>query len=427
MLFGVSKEIITPPFKMQVACTGEYEKNFDSVHDDLFVRCLVLKNGDATTVLLAYDLLFHDRSLNCALEEHAFKVYGVKKDAVVVACTHAHTAPAVKGYNPGHHDDRYEELIIEKGKLAIDNAMNSLAEGYLEYGSSNIGLNVSRRGIVNGVYLNAPNFNYEHDQELFVLAVKNLNNEVKSVLINYACHPVFYPAFTTISGEFPAKVCSLTDEKYGAVSLYFQSAGGDVRPYPTVDKREDGTFGFKKLGFDGISEFASDLFSEVEKLLSTNLNRVNPKIEGEAFTVNLEMQPAGLEYFEKQWDIQKSSPGNAYYENSNRIAHGGYEKLPTAMPLHLQLIRLSDRLCIATVGGEPCYTIKTTVKEALKGLDVCFIGYTDACAYLPGDKILKEGGYEAECHLEYGHIGPFKFGIDDKLKTAFKKSLEKLN
>jgi hypothetical protein len=58
MLFGVSKEIITPPFKMQIACTGEYLKNFESVHDDVYVRCLVLKNSNIPKLLKLSTLPF---------------------------------------------------------------------------------------------------------------------------------------------------------------------------------------------------------------------------------------------------------------------------------------------------------------------------------------------------------------------------------
>ena len=276
MFFGVAKEIITPPFKMQIACTGEYLKDYETIHDDVYVRCLVLKDDSSTSILISYDLLFHDRSLNEQLCGYANSVYGVKKDAVLVACTHAHTAPAVKGYNPGHHDDRYEEYIVEKGKLCIDKAMASLFEGYIEYGSMDINLNISRRGKVNGVYTNAPNFNYVHDQELFLLCIKNLVGEIKAITLSYACHPVFYPAFSSVSGEFPAKLCSLLDEKYNIISLYFQSAGGDVRPLATLDKGENGVYKWKKGSLkakkgDSIfvpAGFEIDLLGEAEVLYS---------------------------------------------------------------------------------------------------------------------------------------------------------------
>ena len=78
-------------------------------------------------------------------------------------------------------------------------------------------------------------------------------------------------------------------------------------------------------------------------------------------------------------------------------------------------------------GGEPCYGIKKLAREAFKGHNICFIGYTDACAYLPDDKVLEEGGYEAECHLEYGHKGPFKKSINKLLTDGFLKSLEQIS
>ena len=78
------------------------------------------------------------------------------------------------------------------------------------------------------------------------------------------------------------------------------------------------------------------------------------------------------------------------------------------------------------MGGEPCYGVKQAVKAAFAGKRVCFIGYTDSCAYIVDDKILSEGGYEPQCHLEYGNIGPFKPGLDKLYFEAFGNSYARM-
>jgi hypothetical protein len=118
-------------------------------------------------------------------------------------------------------------------------------------------------------------------------------------------------------------------------------------------------------------------------------------------------------------------PGNANCTHVVNIINGGYDKLPDSLFVHCQLIRLSEELFIATVGGEPCYGIKRLVSGVLSSFKTVFIGYTDSCAYVVDDKILSEGGYEATCHLEYGLKGPFKCGIDSAFKKGFEKSLLK--
>ncbi|MBO4392958.1 MAG: hypothetical protein J5800_01330, partial [Spirochaetales bacterium] len=64
MRFGVAKEMITPDFPMYMIGYAEYyKKSYHSVHDDLYVRCLLLDDGKRKAIMLAYDLLFHDHSL----------------------------------------------------------------------------------------------------------------------------------------------------------------------------------------------------------------------------------------------------------------------------------------------------------------------------------------------------------------------------
>lgn len=57
---------------------------------------------------------------------------------------------------------------------------------------------------------------------------------------------------------------------------------------------------------------------------------------------------------------------------------------------------------------------------------LCFIGYTDACAYVVSDGMLDEGGYEPNAFLEYCLIGPFEKGLDEKYRNSFQDSLNRL-
>lgn len=430
MKFGVAKEIITPYIKTKVACCGKFDVNFENIHDDVYARCIIFDDGKNKVITMVYDLLFHDRSLNVALKEYAFEKYGIVKDAVCISYTHAHTAPASKGYNPEHHNNEYEEFLIERGKSCIDKAINSMFEGTIEYGSADIDLNISRRGInKDGKYDNIPNFDYEHDTELFVLCIKDTNKNVKSVLVNYAAHPVFYPSQLTISSEYPGRLCNhLENNYYGSIALFTQSAGGDVRPSTTVTQREDGSFGWKPQSFDGIDAYAQSLCKKVLEILNgENLKSEELSLNAKEFSVTLAIDGKPIEVFQKEWAYFESRPDSPNRKNADLIVHGGYENLPDSMKLFCQTIRITDNLYIATTGGEPCYGIKQLASEVFKGHNICFIGYTDACAYLPDDKVLEEGGYEAECHLEYGHKGPFKKGINKLLTDGFLKSLEQIS
>jgi neutral ceramidase len=80
------------------------------------------------------------------------------------------------------------------------------------------------------------------------------------------------------------------------------------------------------------------------------------------------------------------------------------------------------------LGGEVTYEVKQVVEAALAPRHVVFVGYTDDCAYIPGDRIIAEGGYEAEGSLvEYCLKGAIKAGVNGKVTKAFQEAAAELS
>ena len=57
MRFGSAKDLITPPFRMKLACSGDFDSDFSYIHDDIFVRCLVMDDGKSKCALFSFDIL----------------------------------------------------------------------------------------------------------------------------------------------------------------------------------------------------------------------------------------------------------------------------------------------------------------------------------------------------------------------------------
>ena len=435
MRFGTGKDIITPVAPMNIACCGVFDRHFSKIHDDVYVRCLVLDDGCSKAVLMSFDLLFHDRLLNDAIAAYANEKYGIDPAAVVISYSHAHTAPAARGYNRDHHNDAYEELLLQRAKACLDRALCSMEEGRLEYSRFDADFNISRRGNRNGVFGNIPDFNYPRDREFWVLCLRDTDGNIGSIVTNYACHPVFYPTKEGISAEFPGRLCQLLDAKYyGCTSLFFQSTAGDVRPRTTVDmeKIEAGITGWpwrQDLGFSDVNALAQAMCDAVSALIACgDLKKADLDIAADAFAIDLPMEGRPLEHFVDKMRQLEKEPDNPNRVNAYYIAQGGYDSLTDSLPLHCQTVRLTDKLYLATVGGEPCFGVKNAAKKAFpEGADVCFIGYTDACAYIVDDRVLAEGGYEPTCHLEYCLKGPFKPGLDARYEEGFAASLNRIN
>jgi len=429
MLFGTAKELITPHKPIPLACVGGAADPFHRVHDDVYVRTLVLEEGGNKVAFMSFDLLFHDRSLNDPLEAYAQSTYGIRPGGLIITHTHAHTAPATNGYN-WYTDPNYEVFLLERAKVCLDRAMASLIPGTLECGCFEADYNISRRGKVNGVYTIAPNFDYVHDREFMLLCVRDQAGTLRSVMMNYPCHPVFYPTRDELSGEFPARVCHYIDAHYyGCMSLYTQSSAGDVRPRPTAQPTEDGSYAFGPMDFAAVDAFAADMSRGVTAFID---GQGCHKIEMSAlpgccaFTIDLPMDPAPFSYFEEMAKVFENAEPGIFKNNTQYIINGGYEEMPHSLTLHCQIIRLSEDYYIATVGGEPCYGVKQAIVAAFGGKQVMFIGYTDACAYLVDDVLLEEGGYEPEAYLEYRLIGPLKKGVTALYTQGFAEARKKL-
>ena len=426
MRFGTGKDIITPAAPTYLACSGVFDKPFTWVHDDVYVRCLVLDDGQKKAVFMAFDLLFHERLLNDRIAAYASKTYGIDSAAVVVSYSHAHTAPAAKGYNLGHHDDIYEEMLLNRAITCLDRAMCSMVEGSLEYATFDADFNVSRRGIKDGVFRICPSLTYPKDREFWVFCLKDLEGNLRSIVTNYACHPVFYPTKDGISAEFPGRLCQLLDAKfYGCTSLFFQSAAGDVRPRGTLDEekmefRNDTDFG-------DVEAMAQGMFQAVCQLIDGGkFQKAELALAADAFMVELPIDGNPPSYFEEKMRAMENDRDNPDRVSAFYIAQGGYDTLADSLHLHCQTLRLTEDLYVTTVGGEPCFGVKNAIKKAFGDKQVCFIGYTDSCAYIVSDRMIAEGGYEPNAYLEYCLKGPFKPGVDKLYADGFTKSLKRL-
>ena len=174
-----------------------------------------------------------------------------------------------------------------------------------------------------------------------------------------------------------------------------------------------------------MEKFGKDLSLLVQSVLeSGKMKRGEPVFSAVQFAIPLEMYGRSLEDFQKLWERWKDDYYGPNRTNAYLISHGGYDSLSDVLTLTCQIIRVDERLFIATMGGEPCYNVKKIVQQVFEGKELCFVGYTDACAYIVDDVMIEEGGYEPTSSLEYGLKGNFKPGISQRIREGFEAALK---
>lgn len=99
MKFAVAKDLITPDIAMPMSGYDSFHgSEFLGIHDDLFVKTLLLDDGNERLLFISLDLLFHDYELTDNVKQFAFEKHGISRDCLFLSYTHTHGGPVIRGY-----------------------------------------------------------------------------------------------------------------------------------------------------------------------------------------------------------------------------------------------------------------------------------------------------------------------------------------
>ncbi len=450
LTFGAAKDVVTPPMRTTMLGFGTVFGNpYKQIHDDLYVRTLVLiQNGvpeeqkaGKTLVFMSFDLLFHDGSLSDAVADYAQARYGPPRGALHVHYTHTHYGAVGKGYDFNFYDPEYEAFLLQRAKDCLDRAYCNLCEGSVSTARVEGSWNISRRLPVEGDTLFVPNPDGDRDPYLYLLRLCDAEGHVRALLTSFSCHPSNLNAYRTVSAEYPGRLCALLEAQlYGCTALFFQGAGGDAKLRIGAK-----TSRFTGVSFEEIDEAASAMALRVrETLLRGAWRTLTPDLAGTRFTVPLPLAVEPLSYFQdavkeyaagregrfdKSMVDPKSYSGSLMMWACAQYIVDHYDELPDYLPLAGGVARIARDLHVFTMGGEPSVDVRRVLERLLPPEELLFFGYADAIAYIPTDKMLKEGGYEAggRAIVEYRLKGACAPGIDALFLEYYGRALRALD
>jgi len=422
MKFGVARDLITPSVKVFMGGYGSrYNKPPAGIHDDLYVKALLLDDGQRKVLLMTFDTLFHDYSFRERLAEYAQRRHGIAPECLVVSYTHTHAGPVGATYDIGQVSAEYEEFLWERSKACVDRVMTNVFEGAIAYGAVEGDWSMSRRAVVNGKRFNAPAPEEPTDRLLPFLRVTDAAGACRAILLNYACHPVTTGDRLFFSAEYPGRLCQLLEARnYGATALFFQGGGGTSRPRVAAATATS----WKNCTFDEVDGMASDMAGTVQQAMDSN--KTTPlalSLAAAQFPLDLDVDVKPREWFEEQLKRE------TFEQTRLRLRYilDQYDLLGDKVRLRGGVIRLSEDVYVAWLTGEVCLEVKQEIEKVFAGRKLVFIGYGDDIAYVPEDKLLDEGGYEpAGAVVEFRLKGPFKKGINAKLRQAYGGALRAL-
>jgi hypothetical protein len=251
---GAARSCITPALGTRM--NGGLGPNIARrVHDDLWVRALVLDDGATRLAIAVADTCLLDRPVFDEAKRLLVDDPGLTAENILLACTHTHSAGAGCGVHLTEADEPYRRSLPGRIADAVRGAVHHLAPARLGWGSGRVPQHVFCRRLrvkPGVVYTNQLGFTNElakmnwdspHpaddeptgpvDPEVFVVSVRHADGRPLALLANYSLHYV---------GDVPAG--DVSADYFGMFADRIQELlGADRQDPPFVAMMSNGTSG----------------------------------------------------------------------------------------------------------------------------------------------------------------------------------------
>jgi neutral ceramidase len=236
LLAGAAKVEITP--QDLTGLTNLWRRPFEGVHDHIYVRALVVKNGINSAAVVAADLVeFGDtRELRKRIEKET----GIPLDHILITASHDHNAPRVGTVTPGATaqvggpaTEEYSVMVYDRIIDAVRQAKAALRPARVGVGRGTADVNTNREAFTTEGWKLGVNPDGPSEKTVWVIKFESLSGEPLALLINYAVHSVFMgPENRLITGDIAGAVERYVERSYQdqAVALWTMGPAGDQNP-----------------------------------------------------------------------------------------------------------------------------------------------------------------------------------------------------
>ncbi|GIP39837.1 hypothetical protein J31TS4_31170 [Paenibacillus sp. J31TS4] len=431
MRFCCASEVITPDHPVFMHGFGAREQKSEGVHDDLYVKAVLLE-ANKQLLILTIDALGADRSFVDGIKDALLEAFGLGHDEVLINFSHTHHSVFFTGLDAGKRrgaysiaQDRWPESEAEVDYTADEELFRSmrdtiirmtnycrsnLIEGELFVGRSISDFAVSRRKPdSDGKIEWRPYHEAEIDKELLVLKLTDLSGTVKGILYNYGCHTTAMGAQLKLSNDFAGTTSRVLEEAYPeATALFLQGCAGELKPLRSADGDR-----FKALSYEEMEEAGTDLANDVLRLLADGAFE---KIQCEFRTVladpllYTEQTPAAF------YESIASESTSLFYRNAAKRTIEAIQdgSIKDRLPHYICLWHLDANTRLVAMEGEVSTEYSLLIKKLLRPHTTLTLGYTNGVyCYIPTRKMIREGGYEASCNFFFNLRGPWVPEIED--------------
>ncbi|MES2378868.1 MAG: neutral/alkaline non-lysosomal ceramidase N-terminal domain-containing protein [Bacteroidota bacterium] len=422
---GIAKTKITPetPFWM----TGYAARTVPStgVLHDLWAKAIIIEERPGhRIVIITTDLLGLPRQISEKAANLLQAKFNITRSQIMFNSSHTHSGPMVwpnlgiladYTYEDQKKISAYGDFLVDKFVAVVTEAIGNMTDMQLSVGHTEVLFGMNRRRIVPTGVAHTENKVGVNDHDVPVLKITTPDGKVKGILFGYACHNTTIQADNTlINGDYAGFAQIALEAKYpDAVAMFVIGCAGDQNPAPR------GTIELAK-------QHGENLAAEVSKLVDGKMRAINPTVQSTYSTIDLEFNPYPIDKYQKDM-----TSGDQYLQRRAKLMLDAYNRGwdITRYNYPIQAINFGNSFYIIALGGEPTVDYSLKLKQLLKNKDVFVAGYSnEVVCYIPSERVLAEGGYEAESNLiYYGMAGPFKPGLENKIITKAVADIKKIS
>ncbi len=392
---------------------------------EIWVKALALEDSAGRRfVLFTADLCGITAAVSAVVAGELLRTHGIPRSSVLVNVSHNHSGPVVEGYLPAVYEipaqdramvTRFREHLEQTMIRIGHEALAHLAPANLSWGRGWTTLGVNRRNNPEPevpALRAAGRLRGPVDPDVPVLRVTAFDGEIKAVVFGYACHATVLQT-SAWNGEYSGYAQAALERRHTrATALFFAGCGADTNPLPRSTLALARSYGER-------------LADTVDEVLTAPMNPIVGQGESAYAVIDLPYQrvPTRAELIA---EAEGRRPAASAYESGGqytrlRARHllgilDQRGQLPPAHAYPVQVWQLGRDLTWVALGGEVVADYSLRLKREL-GAGTWVAGYSnDVMAYIPSERVLKEGGYEgARSMIVYGHPSPWAAGLEDKI------------
>lgn len=411
---GVAVADITPPLGVELGGYPYFERKNTGAHDPLVASVLCLEEAGKRLILIATDLFWITRGQADSIRKGVAEETGIDPSAVIITCSHTHSAPWMSVVFEASDDQPdFQTIIDEEWIASVRRAcIGAVSEAVASAFDARIEVGIGRCGADEGVGGNRRDPEEGPvDDELPALVVKDLSGRVRAVWTKYALHPtILHGESTLVSADFPGGTRASLHEAFdGAVLLYSMGAAGDQSPRyfaRTKDFAEAERIG-AELGraLVGAVESASPLgvgrlafTSRTVELLPRTYSPIR-RIESELVGLKAEesdLVAAGAPYLDRQNANLAVLGKECELGNARRGEEYARARFARCAPFEVTVVALDRRTALVFMPGELFCDFGLSVRAAspFTRTWVSTLSNGDLPGYCVTPAAREEGGYE---------------------------------